>query len=363
MRTGTGGVVTHSLYRIDLDGSVLEDVSDVLISGEVEWDFERDGATKMSCRLDLLDTERIQPLADIVQPYLHIAFDDGTTVDEPLGAFLLDIPSETHYPWLSHTSAVGRDLTWMMMNSVLEVPFNVGPSHNVGTKINTLMTDSGLQMVDVRTTTRQLDTARTYWPGTTRYDAALDLCQAIGWYAPFMERNGRVRTLPYRNFHEVEPYAILTDDDIDLDAIIRDPITEGLANVVAVIKDVPEAAPIFAIATNNDPNSRIGIDNLNGQRIYKRIEDSGVETLADARALAKQRLQEATELSYNIEISVRPDIVPDSHRTVDLSNVVSAGADHSGRYHVRGWTVPIEDGRVKVTLRLGRAESLRVEES
>lgn len=362
MRTGTGGVVIHKLYRIAIDGSLIEDVSDVLISGEASWDFERDGSTKMTCRLDLQSPSRIEPLADIVQPVVQVDFDDGSTMEEPLGAFLLDIPDETHYPWLSRVSATGRDLTWMMMNSVLEDPFDIDVGDNFGTKIAELMTGSGLSMIDVRATTRTAAIARTYWPGTTRYDAALDICQSIGWYAPFMERSGRVRVLPYRNFATIEPYATLTDDDIDLDAIVRDPIIEGLANVVAVIKDVPEAAPIVAIVKNNDPNSAISVVNLNGQRIYKRVEDATVETQADAKALAQQLLSDASQLSYNINIKVRPDFLPESHRTVDLDNVVSAGADHSGRYHVRGWRFPIEDGSAKVELTLGQAIDLRTED-
>lgn len=351
-----GGITVHpELWRVDRDNRRLEDLTDALIAWAVEWQGSRGAAAQMTAEVILRDANRLHPLRDCVAPWLRLAYDDGRpTVTMQLGLYVVSLPEETHGPGQSEARYEGRDLTWLLANSVLTRTHNVKAGTRLDAALGRLTRDAGLRRFRYRTGTRTIGRDRSFPPGTTRLEAINDLATGTGHYAVAADRDGTLYTTAYRALADVEPWATFTaDDPVGLVEVTPDS-ADRVANVVVVKKEHPTEAPIVAIRRNDDPTSPTSTVTLGREILYggAPVIDGELETQADVEALADELLRLAGSYYRTVTLRVLPTEPPGTREVVELRDFRAGSSDLSGRYWVRSWRLGAtpEDAVLELTL-------------
>jgi hypothetical protein len=336
-----GGITVHpELWRVDRDNRRIDDLTDALVAWVVEWQGSRGAAAQMTAEIVLRDPQRLHPLRDYVAPWLRLTYDDGRpAVAMQLGLYVVSLPEETH--WLGHSEAryEGRDLTWLLANSILTRTHNVKAGTRLETALGRLTRDAGLRRFRYRTGTRAVGRDRSFPPGTTRLAAINDLATGTGHYAVAADRDGTLYTMAYRSLADVEPWATFTaDDPVDVVTVTPDS-ADRVANVVVVKKEHPTEAPIVAIRRNDDPTSPTSTVTLGRDILYggAPVVDGELETQADAEALADELLRLAGSYYRTVTLRLLPMTPPGTREVVELRDFRVGSGDLSGRYWVRSW--------------------------
>jgi len=351
------GPITLSgeLWKCTVGGSLLEDISREVLSGRITWSADRSdpgssGGTQMSAEFVLRHPERLLPYMDFITPFLNVDYGNGDTIRQQLGIYLTDIPNKDFYPTESQAQVRGKDLTWIMANSVPTGGYHALVGQDFSFYLRQIVLASGLSLTNIRDSTRALGYTRSFTPGMSYLEMFNKLAGGIGWYPAFMDMAGNIVSLPYRIFTDNTPVATVTTGQV-VNIVKSTPETTGIGNVCVVIKDNGAKPPYVVIRKNQDPRSAISIPNV-GREIMidgAPIRNGDIEALGDAKALAKYKIQLGASYTDTLDLEILPDPRQGTYRTLEL-DLGDFWSDLAGRYWVKSWEIGFtpEDGPTKL---------------
>jgi hypothetical protein len=352
------GPITMSVecYRVDISCKPIEDLSDYFVTGWVDWHEEREGGSMMGgevvLRLD--EPNKVRLLSDYIAFWVTLEYGDGRRVRKQVGQFAPQIPRERHNRWSGTATYPLMDMTTLLDQAAFSAPVTYPAGNVFTTRLEDLigLAGAGLRH-DVRASAQTMGFGRTWWPGRTVRYACGRLTQAIGYYQPFMEMDGRLVTLPLRDFREIAPAVTFWGNEYEGEIEIE-PSGDPLANVVQVISDDPSKDTIFWEEANTDPSSPTAIQNITPPReIVRVIQDNEIETLAAAKARARAELNRLGSYYRTVRIKTLPDLDPGIYRTADV-RFRTTRLRPQGRYYIRGWRVGLQHNDALTSYELGR---------
>lgn len=315
--TGTGGGITVSfeLWRATIANTLVENISDYFTGGEVTYNADR--AIRTEATFNLRDVGQVEPYTDYLAVFMNRTYDDGTASErDQLGLYATKAPPGTRTVERAEGTYTGADLTSVLARYAFDDAYNIASSTNYVTAVTTIMALAGVTRYVIPATTLTTSAIVSFPIGTTYLTACNTLLEAIGYYNLSMSRDGRLVSQPGREIRYVEPYRTVEDADL-YEPVVTQPTDTTLANVVLVIQNNPNAAPLTSEARNDDASSPTSTVNI-GTRA-RVIERSDLANQAAVDALAERTLSEGRSFYQTATLTLLPD--PDAinpHQTIDL---------------------------------------------
>jgi hypothetical protein len=360
---GSGGGITISgeLWRCDIDGQPLEDLSDLFVSGMVDWNYDRGGGlfgsfdgTALQSTFTLRKVDALMPLIDFYTTYINIDYDDGKPPKrQQLGVYAVDPCQEEHDALEGRCTIVGQSLTSVLRDTYFTFTTAIAAGAQFDTAIRLIISDAGIGRHNIRSSTKTLGYTRKFGITWNRLAACNKLAHAAGWYRLFDELDGRITTLPYRSNKTTEPSAIYTQAD-PVDILNVEPQGKP-ANTVIVYAQRPGRSTLKSVKMNSVEEDPYSVPALGRQIVYGGgpIVYDDIEDQAALDAIAADLLEEAGSYEQIVTMSVLPDPHPDILRTVVL-NFGGEKAHLDGQYHLRGWSLGLTHDTALMNLELHR---------
>jgi len=298
-------LITTSLYRATINGEIVEDLSDLVVSGSVTLDVTRE--VKLSMEVTLREPWRVRPYVDYLLPRIRYDYDDGRApVESPLGIYAVRTPPGQYTDRIATATFSGEDLTSVLATSAYQALDTVPSGTNVVTELTQTLGEAGITRVSFPQSSRTFRKAWTFPAGTTRLEKCNKVLSHIAWYEMAMTLDGIVGSAgPFKPLYLLQPSATWTEDDL-LEAPVEQPSDTLLANVVIVVKDDPTEAPIIGVAKNTDPASPTSTVAI-GREIVRVVSSGDIHSQADADDLAKRLLAESRLRYRTAEFVVDPN--------------------------------------------------------
>lgn len=343
--------ITLELLKTDIDGNELDDLARFCVSGRVEMNTDRE-AGKLAASFSLTDADVIVPYRDFLKPFLRIAYEDGSpTKRKPLGFYTTRTAPSVRTIERAEATFEVEDFTRLLSFSAYTAIDNVAASTNVVSEVEDTIDETGISLYSLPTTSKTTPKALTYSIGTTRLEKANDLLGSIGWYQLFPRLDGRLTSKPYIDLASSQPVMTIYDGDV-LVPISVQTNDQTLVNVVIVVRDDPAAAPLYAVARNDDPSSPSSTVSVGFE--YVRVEKvADLQTQAEVDALAARLLREARTYYQTATVRVWPDTDFGTHEVVDLE-LTGDLATLNGRWWVRRWSLGLTPSECYYDLELNR---------
>lgn len=330
---GTGGGITvwFELWRATIDNVLVEDLSDQLSGGWV--DLNHDRAITTQATFEVRDAARVHPYTDYLAVFMNRAYDDGSEAErDQLGLFSVRVPKGTRSVQKGEGVYTGHDLTAVLGRYAFTDTYNIAAGTNYVTAVTTILALAGITRHAIPPTTQTLAGAKSFPLRTTYLEACNELLEAIGYYHLAATPDGRLTSGPTSDIRYVTPYRTLTDADLmsDIDAQVTD---TTVANIVIVVQDNFNEAPLTAVRRNDDPDSPSSTVTLGP---ITRVEvRSNLADQAAVDALADRLMSEGRTWYQVAGWRMLPDpavLMP--HQTVDLV-LTGKQAIFSGLWWVR----------------------------
>lgn len=361
---GQGGVTTvvPHIYKSNIQGEKLDDLTEYVTGGEIATDIDRD--IKTTLRLDVSDI-RLFPVYSWLLITRDFYVERVLVASEvPAGLFRLGTPSAT-WPDASGTIA-GFDPTVILRDSALVSTTNFSASITYASHIGSLLTGAGFAgRYDRIDETRQPPAGgKTYPAGTPKSTIVNDFLQAIGWYTIYARPSGRLGYKEYVDRHKVDPaYSYTVGDTADLVGTIDETTSDDdNYNFVIVTKQSGNSPVQRAYAENRNskhPYSTVSLGALAGISKVYRTKTIAFNDAADVAALqvkANSTLSLASMLR-TVTISTTPEPYHEPHEVIYL-DLAAVGADHlTGSYYVNSYSFGLAGSESALVLRARRIES------
>lgn len=346
-------LVEGMLYRCDEYGVRLDDLSRNVEHGRVTWNADKTGGQRLSGDFRLNRRGLLSTYVDFVAPVLRLTWRDGLVEEKQFGLFLVDFPDDTIFQRFATQGFRGLDPVWFPYNSPVRDTINYASSDNVVPKMRDLILGSGWPRVTFPASSRTFGAAKSIYPGRRRYDEAASQFEAMGWYVPFSDLAGEIRTMPYRDMGMVTPsIRIDYEDFVGEWKVVAS--TTTLANVVSVYKEntASSGVPISSVAVNADPGSKIST--VYRPEILRELTNADIKTQGEADALTLSMLQESASYYRVISGKLSPGVWMEPYAVADVFWAHQDWGNLSGRYDVREWTVSFSQSDAEVNVEMNR---------
>lgn len=337
---GDGQTVDFELVRADLQNVQTDAITTTGYStsnGFVDLNHDRD--IKTQATFNVRDPSLLSPYVDFVAVWLNRAWDDGRTAERSqLGLFGVRVPPGTRTVERADAVYTGYDLTATLARFAFTESHNIAASSNYVDAVLDILGLAGLTRTLIEPTTTVTPAIVSFPVGTTYLAACNVLLQSIGYYNLSAMPDGRLFSMPTRALQYVEPYRTILDSDL-MKPVELQVLDTSVANIVIVVKDNPNAAPLTATRRNDDADSPTSTVNLGP---IPRIESRGdLADQAAVDALADRLLSEGRSFYQTAKLSVLPDprcLIP--HQTIELQ-LTGKLEILNGRWWVRTSRLPL----------------------
>jgi hypothetical protein len=332
------------LYLTDSKGNTLKEIKSQTLEGRVGASIHNE--IKLSLSLRGLDLSEIVPFTSYVQPRLVMGDAYGNREEYPLGLYVCTPASKSHAHQRSTMSLEGRSLEWILANSYPSGVFTASAGSNPVAHVRTILDNHGIRHT-IPDTTVTLALSRTWDVDKSWLEITNDLLGAAAFYTLHPDLEGWLTTEPYFELASAQPALSLFSGEGSsvIRTIEQDPVYDQLINKVTVYKENSQGSPIRVIRTNNDPDSEVSVVNLkdaNGNpRILHRVyKDSNIETVTEAKALARRLLEEGSSTLNRLTVQTFPLPERKLHEVYDLAIYNAAGASIGyGLWWCDGWEI------------------------
>ncbi len=350
--TGTGGDIRSwfELWRATIDNVMVEDISRYLNGGSMS--MNRDRAVTTQATFPLRDAAVVNPYIDYLAVFQNIVYEDGRAARrEQVGLFGIRVPSGTRTVKVAEGVYSGSDISARMNRFAFTDVYNIASGTNYVTAIAAILALGGVTRYDIEPTTKTATTALTFAPGTTYLEAINTLLEAIGYFNLAATPDGKALSRQSLDVKYIEPVATISDTDI-IGAIDSQPTDTTVANIVIVIQENPNTAPLYAVRRNDDPSSPTSTVVLGDLvRVESRSNLDG-QTATDA--LADRLLSESRTFYQTASIRLLPNpqvVVPG--QTVDLA-LTGKLAIYNGRWRIRTVSIGFDPAGAGPKLEINR---------
>lgn len=336
-RAGSGGsiVVDFELWRATIDNQPVEDITDVFTGGSVSLNHDR--AVKHQAMFDISDMSRVTPYVDYLAVFLNRRFRDGEPwTRDQLGLYTTRVPPGTHTVERAEVTFTGNDLTAVLARHAFTDTYNIAAGTNRVTAVLDILALAGITRHNIVSTTEVLSGDISFALGTTYLNACNTLLSGIGFYHLAMTPDGRLVSQPTSSIAYTQPYREVTASDL-MEPIVTQVTDTSVANVVIVVQDSPNGAPLTAVARNDDEDSPTSTANIGVIARSETRSDLADQSAVDA--LAVRLLAEGRTYYQTATTTLLPDpavLVP--HQTIDLNGHGSL-TPLNGRWWVRTATI------------------------
>lgn len=346
-----GRIISTTLYRCNLAGDNLEDISQYLVAGFIDMNLDRDQG-KVVASFTLSDATKVAPYIDYLKPILTIEYDDGrATITKPLGLFATRTPPSERTVERHDAAFQCEDLTRLLAQSAYTEVDNVASGTNVLAEVAATLDEVSCSWRLLPSNAATTTSARTFPIGTSRLEKINTLLGSIGWYALHPRVDGRLTSKQYASSSKRQPVATITDADV-LEPIQIQINDQSLANVVVVIKDDPAAAPLTAYRENTDPSSPTSTVSLGFK--FARVERvADLQTQAEVDALADRLLSESRSYYQTATLRIWPDYELGLHDVVELQ-LSGEMEELNGLWWLRAWAIGLTPGECSYQIAINR---------
>jgi hypothetical protein len=299
--------MTPKLYLATKLNELREDISDYIVDGFVEMNFDRE--IKMTFKGRVTHPNLFTPYSDYLAPFIRLQYSNGDVVEEQLGLFSIEpSPRESAY---SHQIGEfdAKDLTWNLSQTVYLERLTISAGQNYVERVINILLDEGFTRYSIPASDKTLPKTITWPEDATKLQVINDLLYAIGYYSLTMDRQGVLTSFPFRKLNNVEPSLdlITGNDSIIVGSIREEPLNHKIYNHVKVVKeDLNNKANSFSISLRNySGNSPVSELRL-GRRMSLVINDTKIESSTVAEEIARRALEEAAAQHTNYTISTLP---------------------------------------------------------
>lgn len=346
--TGNGQTVWFSLTKADIDNAQTTDLSASFFGANAQIDLNHDRDIKTQATLPIRDPTLLSPYQDYVVVYLNREYDDGAaSASDQLGLFGIRVPPGTRTVERADAIYTGYDLTAQVARYAFTDSYNIAASSNYVTAVTDILALAGITRHLIEPTTQTTAAVLSFPPGTTYLAACNALLQSIGYYSLSAMPDGRLMSRPTRDLRYVEPYRTITDADLMRPVEVQ-PLDTTVANIVIVVKDNPNAAPLTATRRNDAADSPTSTVNIGP---ITRVETRGdLADQAAVNALADRLISESRSFYMTVKITILPDprvLIP--HQTVELA-LTGQLEPLNGRYWLRTAKVPLSTKATEIEL-------------
>lgn len=335
----SGGIVSKALYRTDIAGERLEDISEAFVGGSVRY-REQNGAGQMTFTMDLIGPQVVDDLGDFVSPFVTYAFDDGTEATYRLGVYVVAQPDAELTQTTARLTYPCEDLMSVVRDSAVDTVYKIPTGTNIGTAIADVIEDAGIVKYRLPRTTRTTGYNRANPRHTGNLDIANNLTAAARWFPMAMALDGALTTAVSRRLTQTQPIASFTNDDY-IGSVLHKPTRGQVANVVKVRRERSDQPTLYAVRKNEDVDSPISIPNVNREIVYGGgwIDARDAEDQEDVDEVADRLIEEARSYERTIEVTLPPNpAVLGAHRVVDF-DLETDEWDVYGRFWVNSWEI------------------------
>ncbi len=351
-----GGLVTRQLFRCDVAGNRLEDLSDVFVDGMVKQQADTDGGAPMTFDLSMIGPQRLNDLADFVTPYLTIQYDNGETFGpQRMGVYVVAQPDVTMTQTTAEQAYPCEDLVSVLRNAALDATWKIPTGTNIMSAIAALIEDAGIVNYRLPSSARVTGYNRAYPKGTTNLEAINKLCIAGKCWPVWMDLQGTITTDFSRLLSQSQPVATITNADY-IGAVTHKPTRGQVGNVVVVRRERADQPTLYAVRKDEDVDSPISIPNVGREILYTGapIDADDAEDQSDVDDLADRLFDEMKSYERTVEVTVMPDTdYLQPHRVVDC-DIETEKWDVYGRLWVKSYQQGFTPNTVLPTLQLNR---------
>lgn len=345
-----------ALWRADRYGNRLERLEpSATITGTITANEDAEIRKRLS--LDVTRPRDLEPFRDFLIPEVSLITPAGIVTTEPQGLFMVAPPNALTNRARQMGTLEGLDLTYLAArSSVGAYTFPVGT--DTGAAAREVLMGAGYleQQVNVPNTGVLLTAEKTPAAGDSRLKVATDLLNAGNWYAPWMDRTGRITTMPYQNLPAGVPRITYAsgEQSLILSGITETPDWSRLRNAVTVRNIVPggdaivwteritnQAHPLYYDPLNTDIG--LGIE-LAGDP----VDDPDLPDLAAAQARARSLLAEGSSYYRKTNLRTVVDLQADLHDLIGLDVRHGEESAYSGTWWSRTYTIRL--GRLTATM-------------
>lgn len=328
---GGGLTVWFELWRATVDNVLVEDITEYLTGGYV--DMNRDRAVTTQASFNLRDVSVVNPYTDYLAVFQNTEYDDSGIVErDQLGLFTVRVPSGTRTIERAEGVHIGYDITSLLARLAFTDSYNVPAGTNYVDAVVTVLGMAGINRHAIPATDRVTANAVTFELGTTYLEFCNTFMEAIGYYNLAATTDGRPMSGPSRDVQYIEPFRTVTDDD-QMAPINAQPTDTTVANIVIVVQDNPNAAPLTAIRRNDEADSPTSTTSI-GEIVRVEVK-SDLADQAAVDALADRLLSEGRTFYQVASLKLLPDprvLIPS--QTIDLA-LTGRLEIFNGRWRVR----------------------------
>lgn len=353
------------LYLADRDNQAADELSELVSSGEVRYNADNPGA-KLTAQLQLRELPSyVQPLRTVVAPWLRLTYDSGEVVDAQCGLYVVVPARKQHRPAATSGGLELRDFTWLLAADKAGdwVTAAAGTRCDLGAAAE--LAAAGFTRVRLPATTKTLSRAWSWPPTTSRLARVNDLLAMYGCYGLYQDTEGWLTSRKARDL-ERAPVAMKYSSAAGsrvVPPIEDEPDITRLCNRVTVSSGDPAKAEYTYTADNQHPNSPSSQLNIGPPGsftvIAREVQDSRIESLAEAQELAEQYLSEGASFYRSLRLQTLPDPRRQPHEIYELDIHNKGGEVATGRWWCRGWTLSLDRKRPTMLHQLHRVEAWR----
>lgn len=355
------------LYRADRYGRKLDVLSDQRpVSGQIQ--FNDDNEFKRSLNLTIEDPDILTPFRDFIIPEITLATPLGAMRTKNLGHYMVTPPSKTTTTGRRSGQLEAKDITLLLAR--FEVRNFIAP---VGTDVGLIAYQLGIaagllpNQLDIPVSTGVLTGLRfTPEPGTMTLALMNEFLNAGNCYQVWTNGDGVVKSMRYLDLGTARPVRTYsTEYGLEvLPPIDESPNWDAMRNRVTVRNIAADKPPIVATAriTNRshplfydpaDPLAGFGIE------LSETVENTQVETVEAARALAESTLARSSSFYRKLQVRTIIDIDADGHDIIGLDLRNGREQLYSGNWWRRTWSIAVQGVAATMESELYRTEQWR----
>lgn len=305
--TATLDTVSKVIRWVDIyesDGTTMWWQKAPVTVGKVSVSMDRGDRRTMNLTLENLDGEFDSYPGGfwydkVLRVYWGYEHSDGSTWSTPLGTYRIDTIVQPRFPHVVELTC--RDFSSKLSTDSFSATEVYAVNSPIEVVVQQIATGGGITLYDLPGTGVSTSKEYVFEPGTSRWQAILDVCEAHNYLAYFtpegeltMQAYPDPTTIPIK-------WEFKTGIDGNLADYKKQTNPNKLYNHIVVIGEDVDGNPVFGEAENTEPTSPTRIAAI-GRRTAPPVRNPLITSSADCTAVAERLLRGAAQEQFEVPI-------------------------------------------------------------